>query len=376
MSQRNFINITAYKTPLACANILHPYKVGKERISPEFCKELLKATNHHRIINDLTNLILEQVNQVPESYGIYESVLCGILEGREQPEYISQKIKSEIKKHNPALLRTKQHNKIKRQIKSSGIHEHIFNLSDLDYAFFRCHWLDYAGVNKVIFPKSRERLIWDRFKNLSGKIDLSENLDTTMLEIGGDLSSVQEIIFPSNITNIDVNYGVLSEANPKAGKTLYNFSLCDKLETACIYAKKETSLILASSELHTVYIGGENPETLDFSNCPKLAWIALYGKHLKEYDFPESLERLDFNIEATLPDVWDLRKCQKLNKLYISEHNTGASIVLLPESKRWLPDINIYGERNVIYKDLPEPKGKKKAFSAKLLCCIKDERCI
>lgn len=133
MKDKYKIEITAPKSPIACANLMYSYRRKEKELTPEFCLTLLHACNNRKIMRDMLTLIAEHLEQHPEEYKSYRPILYGVICGREQPEEIINKT-SEIALANINLDKADKEdrdfaadlNKIKKE---DGLHKKISTLS-------------------------------------------------------------------------------------------------------------------------------------------------------------------------------------------------------------------------------------------------------
>ena len=71
------ITIKDEKSPLSCYNRLYEYKSGAKEINPDFCKNILSATNNPKVTRELLYLIQQKIEKDDKEYLQYRSLLIG-----------------------------------------------------------------------------------------------------------------------------------------------------------------------------------------------------------------------------------------------------------------------------------------------------------
>ena len=91
MSDEYVVEITEPLNPIKCANLMHPYLKKGEPVTPEFCRQLLRSSNHRKIMRDMLTLIDARLEKNPDDYWVYREILYGIFCGRRQIDEIINK---------------------------------------------------------------------------------------------------------------------------------------------------------------------------------------------------------------------------------------------------------------------------------------------
>ncbi len=84
-----FVDITHPLSPLACENLLHPYKCGKEKLTEEACFLVLTASNYPRTMRSLASLI-----EKDDEPGRFQEAVLAMVDQREQPEDVFARLKA------------------------------------------------------------------------------------------------------------------------------------------------------------------------------------------------------------------------------------------------------------------------------------------
>ncbi len=92
MNNKYVVEITNPQGAITCDNLMHPYRMKKEPLTPEFCISLLQMSNNRKNIRDMLKLVSEHLTEKPESYPEYRKVLYGVISNREQPEEILERV--------------------------------------------------------------------------------------------------------------------------------------------------------------------------------------------------------------------------------------------------------------------------------------------
>ena len=77
MSDEYVVEITEPLNPIKCANLMHPYLKKGEPVTPEFCRQLLRSSNHRKIMRDMLTLIDARLEKNPDDYWVYREIFCG-----------------------------------------------------------------------------------------------------------------------------------------------------------------------------------------------------------------------------------------------------------------------------------------------------------
>lgn len=91
MKDKYVIEITEPKNPIRCANMMHPYLRLNEPLTPEFCFQLLRSSDHRKIMRDMLTLIDAHLEKNPDDYPAYREILYGVFCGRRQIDEIVNK---------------------------------------------------------------------------------------------------------------------------------------------------------------------------------------------------------------------------------------------------------------------------------------------
>lgn len=91
MSDEYVVEITEPLNPIKCANLMHPYLKKGEPVTPEFCRQLLRSSNHRKIMRDMLTLIDARLEKNPDDYWVYREILYGVFCGRRQIDEIINK---------------------------------------------------------------------------------------------------------------------------------------------------------------------------------------------------------------------------------------------------------------------------------------------
>ncbi len=90
------ITINEEKSPLSCYNRLHEYKIGAKEITPEFCKDILSATDNPKVTREIIELIKQKTNKNLVEYAKYRPLLIGSILNRKEQKSVLEKMRDLI----------------------------------------------------------------------------------------------------------------------------------------------------------------------------------------------------------------------------------------------------------------------------------------
>ena len=90
------ITINEEKSPLSCYNRLHEYKIGAKEITPEFCKDILSATDNPKVTREIIELIKQKTDKNLVEYAKYRSLLIGSILNRKEQKSVLEKMRDLI----------------------------------------------------------------------------------------------------------------------------------------------------------------------------------------------------------------------------------------------------------------------------------------
>lgn len=90
------IAINEEKSPLSCYNRLHEYKIGAKEITPEFCKDILSATDNPKVTREIVDLIKQKTAKDLSEYIEYRSLLIGCILNRKEQKTVLEKMQELI----------------------------------------------------------------------------------------------------------------------------------------------------------------------------------------------------------------------------------------------------------------------------------------
>lgn len=90
------ITINEEKSPLSCYNRLHEYKIGAKEITPEFCKDILSATDNPKVTREIIELIKQKTDKDIVEYAKYRPLLIGSILNRKEQKSVLEKMRDLI----------------------------------------------------------------------------------------------------------------------------------------------------------------------------------------------------------------------------------------------------------------------------------------
>lgn len=90
------ITINEEKSPLSCYNRLHEYKIGAKEITPEFCKDILSATDNPKVTREIIELIKQKTDKNLVEYAKYRPLLIGSILNRKEQKSVLEKMRDLI----------------------------------------------------------------------------------------------------------------------------------------------------------------------------------------------------------------------------------------------------------------------------------------
>lgn len=90
------ITINEEKSPLSCYNRLHEYKIGAKEITPEFCKDILSATDNPKVTREIIELIKQKTDKNLVEYAKYRPLLIGSILNRKEQKSVLEKTRDLI----------------------------------------------------------------------------------------------------------------------------------------------------------------------------------------------------------------------------------------------------------------------------------------
>lgn len=90
------ITINEEKSPLSCYNRLHEYKIGAKEITPEFCKDILSATDNPKVTREIIELIKQKTDKNLVEYAKYRPLLIGSILNRKEQKSVLGKMRDLI----------------------------------------------------------------------------------------------------------------------------------------------------------------------------------------------------------------------------------------------------------------------------------------
>ncbi len=316
-------NITEPKSPLACANMLHPYLKGLKPLTPDICRKILSHTNSPRIIKDT----LQAIAATPD-IAQYQSVILNMFDHRLQPDSIAEIATSLAQTHHFAAKLQAIRQNCKNDdivLLSSPLPQNAVWL-DREYEHNGSQHL--ADIGTAIFPPQYAHFsISEKFTEFKAGLDLSrnKNISALALEIGHLPEPLQ---LPPHLAYLGFSFYA-----PGLEPIPLDFSPLDKLETLNLdfnYGQPQLSL---PASLHTLIIHKSKltVENFDFMAAPNLHALKLHEVNFfdgKAPQLPQTIKALEIE-ETPLPENTDL-SCLKNLKTLSLHKRTARALPRLP----------------------------------------------
>ncbi len=350
-----FVDITDFKGAIEVENMLAAYKRGEEKITPEVCFEVLKATNYNRNIKDMLACVLK----LPiEEQRAFKDVVVSAFEQREQPNDVLVlgkklavaggyeaklgKIAGVIQKGN--------------YLKSAVNVDRWFVTREEDWA-----GKDLSAYRKMMFIGKKSDLRWAR--------GLPEDLDVSMcdeVDFGGcDLAPVRNLRFKEG-----------AKVDLREAKNLpedLDVSMCDEVDFGGCDLAPVRNLRFKDGAYVVLREAKNLPEDLDVSMCDEVVLEKCDLAPVKNLRFKAGAKvgfwrakNLPEELDVSMCDVVELCECD-LAGVKNLQFKDGANVYLhaaknLPEEL----DVSMCDEVNLRECDLTGVKSLKFKKGAKV----------
>ncbi len=334
---KHFINITNPQSPIQCANLLFAIKKCQQPLTPDFCQEILAASNNPRIIKDLCFLISQHLAEAPQEYPNYQNIIFSFVAHRQQPPQAIKCLTDIVSTYGTKVDKTQ----FKQLIASSPYitpqtigkttHQegHIYN--EKDFSAYT-HMTIKNDTHYITFNKAKLPLVLD--------LKPYNNLETFSL-FDSDLSTLKVLFFSENIKALNIsgctNIPEILDLSPLKSHNKINISDND------FTGNKIFRLSPLVKELS--FNRNRNlPQIIDLSLCndlEKLIFDTTNFSGVKQLVFPQNLQFLYLNNIQGCPHKLDLTPCSKMTHLEFFENNfKGCHNLSLPSNIQYFKIFN------------------------------------
>ena len=343
------ITINEEKSPLSCYNRLHEYKIGAKEITPEFCKDILSATDNPKVTREIIELIKQKTNKNLVEYAKYRPLLIGSILNRKEQKSVLEKMRDLIDAVNE---------------KNSRLNTEDYLLTSLVYdgleitlpTYLQNHDIDKRDIKNIenyllkqkVYQEQTKILQEAQKKAAEGKIfNLKQTNNTERGYLGHqnleDYSKLE--IDDIKILTID-NCQNLPQAN--------NID-SSKLELLNIEQTDLNGLVLRLPESITDISFKDVThfsKDIDFSNLQKLWRVLIEQSDLSDTEnifFPQGVEMGLFYIDGKtqLPQNFDLSPFANIVLLELNKDNI-EKIKTFPEKVQTLSIRNYHAQQKVL----------------------------
>ena len=354
------ITINEEKSPLSCYNRLHEYKIGAKEITPEFCKDILSATDNPKVTREIIELIKQKTDKNLVEYAKYRPLLIGSILNRKEQKSVLEKMrdlidtvneknsrlntedylltslvydgleiplptylhnqdidKRDIKKIESYLLEQKvyqEQTKVLQEAQKKAAEGKIFNLKQTNNTE-----RGYLGHQNL---EDYSKLEIDDIKILTidncQNIPQANNIDSSKLELLNieqtDLDGLV-LRLPESITDISFK-GVTHFSKD------IDFSNLQKLWRVLIeqsdLSDTENVFFPQGAEIGLFYIDGKTqlPQNFDLSPFANIVLLELNQDNIEKIKtFPEKVGHLnirDYHAQQKVLDLSSIKKCEKI----------------------------------------------------------------
>ena len=343
------ITINEEKSPLSCYNRLHEYKIGAKEITPEFCKDILSATDNPKVTREIIELIKQKTDKNLVEYAKYRPLLIGSILNRKEQKSVLEKMRDLIDVVNE---------------KNSRLNTEDYLLTSLVYAglkislptYLQNQDIDKRDIKKIesylleqkVYQEQTKILQEAQKKAAEGKIfNLKQTNNTERGYLGHqnleDYSKLE--IDDIKILTIDNCQNIPQANNIDSSKLeLLNIEQTD-LDGLVLRLPESITDISFKDVTHF-------SKDIDFSNLQKLWRVLIEQSDLSDTEnvfFPQGAEIGLFYIDGKtqLPQNFDLSPFANIVLLELNKDNI-EKIKTFPEKVQTLSIRNYHAQQKVL----------------------------
>lgn len=343
------ITINEEKSPLSCYNRLHEYKIGAKEITPEFCKDILSATDNPKVTREIIELIKQKTDKDIVEYAKYRPLLIGSILNRKEQKSVLEKMRDLIDAVNE---------------KNSRFNAEDYLLTSLVYAgleitlptYLQNHDIDKRDIKNIenyllkqkVYQEQTKILQEAQKKATEGKIfNLKQTNNTERGYLGHqnleDYSKLE--IDDIKILTIDNCQNIPQANNIESSKLeLLNIEQTD-LNGMVLRLPNSMTDISFKDVTHF-------SKDIDFSNLQKLWRVLIEQSDLSNTEnvfFPQGVEMGLFYIDGKtqLPQNFDLSSFANIVLLELNQDNI-EKIKTFPEKVQTLSVRNYHAQQKVL----------------------------
>ncbi len=354
------IAINEEKTPLSCYNRLHEYKIGAKEITPEFCEDILSATDNPKVTREIVDLIKQKTDKDLSEYAKYRPLLIGSILNRKEQKSVLEKMRELIDTINKKASRLNAEDYLLASQVYSGLEQPIptyFINADIDERDIKN--IENFLLEKKVYQEQTKILQEAQKKATEGKIfNLKQTNNTERGYLGHqnleDYSKLEindiKILTVDNCQNIpqannidssklellnieqtDLNGLVLRLPNSITDISFkdvthfskdIDFSNLQKLWRVLIeqsdLSNTENVFFPQDAEIGLFYIDGKTqlPQNFDLSPFANIVLLELNQDNIEKIKtFPEKVQTLsirNYHAQQKVLDLSSIKKCEKI----------------------------------------------------------------
>lgn len=343
------IAINEEKSPLSCYNRLHEYKIGAKEITPEFCKDILSATENPKVTREIVDLIKRKTDGDLSEYAKYRPLLIGSILNRKEQKSVLEKMRELIDTVNKKASRLNAEDYLLASQVYSGLEQPIptyFINTDIDKRDIKK--IESYLLEQKVYQEQTKILQEAQKKATEGKIfNLKQTNNTERGYLGNqnleDYSKLE--IDDIKILTID-NCQNLPQAN--------NID-SSKLELLNIEQTDLNGLVLRLPESITDISFKDVThfsKDIDFSNLQKLWRVLIEQSDLSDTEnvfFPQGAEMGMFYVDGNtqLPQNFSLSSFANIVLLELNQDNI-EKIKIFPEKVGHLNIRDYHAQQKVL----------------------------
>lgn len=343
------IAINEEKSPLSCYNRLHEYKIGAKEITPEFCKDILSATENPKVTREIVDLIKRKTDGDLSEYAKYRPLLIGSILNRKEQKSVLEKMRELIDTVNKKASRLNAEDYLLASQVYSGLEQPIptyFINADIDERDIKN--IENFLLEKKVYQEQTKILQDAQKKSPEGKtFKLKQTNNTERGYLGHqnleDYSMLE--IDEMNVLTINDCQNIPQANNIDSSKLeLLNIEQTD-LKGLVLRLPESITDISFKDVTHF-------SKDIDFSNLQKLWRVLIEQSDLSDTEnvfFPQGAEIGLFYIDGKtqLPQNFDLSPFANIVLLELNQDNI-EKIKIFPEKVGHLNIRDYHAQQKVL----------------------------
>ena len=343
------ITINEEKSPLSCYNRLHEYKIGAKEITPEFCKDILSATDNPKVTREIIELIKQKTDKNLVEYAKYRPLLIGSILNRKEQKSVLGKMRDLIDTVNEKNSRLNTEDYLLTSLVYAGLKISLptyLQNQDIDKRDIKN--IENYLLEQKVYQEQTKILQEAQKKAAEGKIfNLKQTNNTERGYLGHqnleDYSKLE--INDIKILTIDNCQNIPQANNIDSSKLeLLNIEQTD-LDGLVLRLPESITDISFKDVTHF-------SKDIDFSNLQKLWRVLIEQSDLSDTEnvfFPQGVEIGLFYIDGKtqLPQNFDLSPFANIVLLELNQDNI-EKIKTFPEKVQTLSVRNYHAQQKVL----------------------------